>query len=273
MKPSRSVLLAAAALLVSCSSGGGDALPPVAAPTFSPAAPYDFGAPLTVALATATEGAAIRFTTDGSAPTAASDLYAQPITLTATTTVRAFATHDGMADSAEASATYVHRPVDLVLDNGSIKNALGLSPYVALMLNRFTPEPGAFPFMLRTISVLFEGPKGRPIQLVVLTDGDGDPANGATLARVHPATVLAARAWSVYELPEPVALAGPGDVLVGVVVPASTLVWLDSTSSGSRSWLGEWTTVEAPDPLAFPPNRSFNRLDSSWGNWMIRASN
>jgi Chitobiase/beta-hexosaminidase C-terminal domain len=56
---------------------------------------------------TAANGATIRYTTDGSAPTAASAAYTGPIVLTRSTTVRAIATATGMADSTETSAAYV----------------------------------------------------------------------------------------------------------------------------------------------------------------------
>ena len=55
----------------------------------------------------ATPGATIHYTTDGSTPTAASAVYAGPLTLTQSATLRALARKSGMADSAVASAAYV----------------------------------------------------------------------------------------------------------------------------------------------------------------------
>ncbi|HTJ29302.1 MAG TPA: chitobiase/beta-hexosaminidase C-terminal domain-containing protein, partial [Acidobacteriaceae bacterium] len=54
----------------------------------------------------ATSGAAIYYTTDGSAPTASSTLYSGPITVASTETVNAIATAAGYTNSAVASATY-----------------------------------------------------------------------------------------------------------------------------------------------------------------------
>jgi hypothetical protein len=77
----------------------------VAAPTFSlPSGSY--ANPINVTLASATTGATIRFTTDGSTPTASSPAYGGPIPLTAPTTLKAIALKSGMTTSAVASASY-----------------------------------------------------------------------------------------------------------------------------------------------------------------------
>ncbi len=79
-----------------------------AAPTFNPPA-GTYSAPVTVALSTATSGATIHYTIDGSVPTTASPVYAGPIPVTQTTTIRAIASASGMADSVVAAATYTIR--------------------------------------------------------------------------------------------------------------------------------------------------------------------
>jgi len=60
----------------------------------------------TVALASATAGATIRYTTNGSDPTASSPVYSAPFTLSATATVKAQAVASGMTDSAVGSASF-----------------------------------------------------------------------------------------------------------------------------------------------------------------------
>lgn len=61
---------------------------------------------LTVALES-DGGAAIHYTTDGSEPTASSPVYTAPLTLTATTAVRALAVENGALPSEPSAATYV----------------------------------------------------------------------------------------------------------------------------------------------------------------------
>src|SRR6266540_3880075 len=63
-----------------------------------------------------TEGATIYYTTDGSTPTSGSLLYPGPISVTATTTLKAIAIKSGMTDSAVATAAYVIGAVPVVDD-------------------------------------------------------------------------------------------------------------------------------------------------------------
>src|SRR5881296_432560 len=77
----------------------------VATPTISPAA-GTYTRAHTVTLSDATSGATIYYTTDGSTPTTASTRYTGPIAVTQTTTLKAMAAANGMADSDVASATY-----------------------------------------------------------------------------------------------------------------------------------------------------------------------
>jgi hypothetical protein len=77
----------------------------VAAPTFSHAA-GSYGSPIQLTLASSTVGATLRFTTDGSLPSASSPAYGGPIPLTAATTVRAIALKSGMSASNVSQASY-----------------------------------------------------------------------------------------------------------------------------------------------------------------------
>ncbi|MEJ7644963.1 MAG: chitobiase/beta-hexosaminidase C-terminal domain-containing protein [Chryseolinea sp.] len=78
----------------------------VATPTFTPG-PGTYNSTQSVTILTATSGASIRYTTDGSTPTIASTLYTAPITVSATTTLRAIGIKTGLANSAVASSAYV----------------------------------------------------------------------------------------------------------------------------------------------------------------------
>ena len=79
-------------------------LPQVAAPIFSPA-PGTFNDPQLVTIATATAGATIRYTTDGSDP-AQGAVYSEPVPVTTTTLLRAVGVAEGSLDSPVTSGTY-----------------------------------------------------------------------------------------------------------------------------------------------------------------------
>src|SRR5207247_1039462 len=78
---------------------------PAAPPTFNPAGGTFVGS-VAVTLSTATSGATIYYTTDGSPITTASSAYTGPVPLTTTTTLRAMAAASGMSNSSVTSATY-----------------------------------------------------------------------------------------------------------------------------------------------------------------------
>jgi kumamolisin len=79
---------------------------PVGTPAFSPI-PGTYIPAQTVTIGTATSGASIRYTTDGSTPSeTAGTLYSGPITVSATTTINAIAYASGVPDSAVSTATF-----------------------------------------------------------------------------------------------------------------------------------------------------------------------
>lgn len=79
------------------STGGGGSNPStLAAPTISGNTPFTESTQVTI---TAADGATIKYTTDGSNPSSASSTYSAPLTLTATTTVKAIAIKDGVTSS------------------------------------------------------------------------------------------------------------------------------------------------------------------------------
>lgn len=86
--------------------------PTVATPVFTPLA-GTYADSVSVCIACATDGAEIRYTTDGTEPTEASTLYTAPILLTATTTVKAkaFKTAWFASETAMAAYTVVFEPV------------------------------------------------------------------------------------------------------------------------------------------------------------------
>lgn len=80
------------------------------APVFSPAG-GNYSTAQNVTISCTTAGATIRYTTDGSTPTNTSTVYTGPIKVSENTTIKAYASGSGMADSAVSSATYTIAPV------------------------------------------------------------------------------------------------------------------------------------------------------------------
>ena len=72
---------------------------------FAPAAGTVTG-PTTVTISTASPGASIRYTVDGSTPTAASPIYTAPVSVNTTLTLRAVASRVGWSDSTIRTGTY-----------------------------------------------------------------------------------------------------------------------------------------------------------------------
>ena len=83
-------------------SGSGSVTQSVSAPTFSGNTQFTESTQVSIS---GPAGAEIRYTTNGSTPTAQSTLYSGPLTLTETTTVKAIAIKDGQS-SAVTSRTY-----------------------------------------------------------------------------------------------------------------------------------------------------------------------
>ena len=93
-------------IAVKCYTGFGVTKRTVATPVASPAA-GTFSGSTSVTLTTATQGADIYYTVDGSTPTAETGTkYIQAIALSATTTIKAIAVKTGEYDSAVFSGTY-----------------------------------------------------------------------------------------------------------------------------------------------------------------------
>nr|MCR5038117.1 chitobiase/beta-hexosaminidase C-terminal domain-containing protein [Bacteroidales bacterium] len=85
--------------------GGDPPTPTIATPTFTPAAGTYYEAQ-TVSIECGTAGASIYYTLDGTDPDENSTLYSTPLTLDATTTVKAIAIMEGYNNSNIAEATY-----------------------------------------------------------------------------------------------------------------------------------------------------------------------
>ena len=90
----------------------------VASPTANPTSgEIESGAKIT--LSTATAGATIHYTTNGSAPTTSSTAYSSPITVTSATTIKAIAAKSGMTNSPVATYNYTIK-AEVTPDDGSV---------------------------------------------------------------------------------------------------------------------------------------------------------
>jgi hypothetical protein len=115
--------------------------PATATPSFSPpAGTYAVAQAVTVSDATA--GAIVYYTTDGTAPTTSSKVYAGTIKVTSTETLRAIASASGNSTSAVASATYT---ID------------GLAPSFNITGTAVSLSPGAETGNASTISITPSG--------------------------------------------------------------------------------------------------------------------
>jgi hypothetical protein len=65
-----------------------------------------YSSSITVQILCSTSGAAIYYTTDGAAPTASSNLYSSPLAISSSTTLKAIAIKENMANSEVGSASY-----------------------------------------------------------------------------------------------------------------------------------------------------------------------
>jgi hypothetical protein len=84
----------------------GASQPQVEMPAFSPGA-GTYSSTQSVTISSSTNGASIRYTTDGSTPTSSSGtVYSGPVTVSSTSTLKAIAYKSGMTDSAVATAAY-----------------------------------------------------------------------------------------------------------------------------------------------------------------------
>ena len=87
-------------------TNGSGGTPTAGTPTFSPAA-GSYSSGQTVTISSATAGATIHYTTDGSTPTTSSPKYAGPVTVSSNETLQAIAAESGYTTSSVGSASYV----------------------------------------------------------------------------------------------------------------------------------------------------------------------
>ena len=177
----------------------------------------------------------------------------------------------------------VNADVELVLDDGSAEDSIGLTAGGAFVwFNRFTPNPAALPFYLDEVLTIFNNTVaiGDEMQLVVYSDADGDPTNGAAYlgGETFPVANNDFVSWNSFALSDPILIEDPGDVLIGFVNRSGAAGYndfpaaVDMDSSAGRSWVA----LYSGDPPAEPPLPSDGEMAviddlGLPGNWTIRG--
>ena len=96
----------------------------VAQPVITPdVTEHTVGDEIEVEITTATDGATIYYTLDGTDPTTDSNKYNEAFTISATTTVKAFAVKDGCTNSAIATKTFTFKNL-ITLENASVADVI-----------------------------------------------------------------------------------------------------------------------------------------------------
>ncbi len=160
-------------------------------------------------------------------------------------------------------------------------------------LNRFTPAPTDFPITIRSITTLIDmqvagNDEGDRIPVHVYQDDDSDPSNGATLVGSYIDFALPAPGpvpvFTTIELPTPIVVDGPGDVLIALsnmrtARNATRSMTADVGPFKGRSWIGSLYDAPAGAVPGLGESDVGLRLANQpgWGgsvqgNWIIRAS-
>ena len=122
--------------------------PVVATPTFTPGG-GGYASAQAVTITSATPGAAIYYTMDGSTPTTGSSVYTAPISVTASETVQAIATAAGYQQSAVGSASYAISGGNLTITTTSLlPNAIEKNAYS----EKLTASGGVPPYIWTLVS-------------------------------------------------------------------------------------------------------------------------
>src|SRR5690606_26102168 len=103
--------------------------------------------------------------------------------------------------------------VELILDDGTVDNGIGIGGDLEFIwVNRFTPDPGVFPFNLDQVQIYFDSEGlcvvGDEIIIVVYenTTGNTNPAVGSNWLYSYPNTIKALNVWNIYDLSAPLEL-------------------------------------------------------------------
>ena len=190
----------------------------VATPSYSPAG-GTYTSARTVTITSATSGAAIRYTTDGSTPSATSPVYTGPVTIDTTTTLKAVGLKASWSDSVAQSSTYT-------MNFGS------------LAAPAMSPTAGTYE---RQVSVTLTGSPGATIRYTT----NGSTPTGTSPVFAAPLLIEATATVKAKAFHPDYATSGETAQAYTISVPAPVL----SLASGPYN-PGTHVTITSPDPAA-----------------------
>ena len=216
-------------------------LPAAAAPAFSPPGGTYTGAQ-TVTISTATPGATIYYTTNGTTPTTSSSVYSGPITVSTSETLEAIAVATGYTQSTVATATYTINSGGgtVAFYPGTLSYLSQSSPYPSLL------EPQGV-VVTKSGSDLFVADEGGK------EVGDTDTFNGAVWDYPQPSGTPTKIGGSTFVAPSALALDASGDLYIADY----NLGAVYTAPAANRSSVTQLTisgvTLYHPISLAFDP--------------------
>jgi hypothetical protein len=238
-------------------------LPAAVAPAFSPASGTYTGAQ-TVAISTATPGATIYYTTDGTTPTTSSSVYSGPITVSSSETLEAIAVATGYAQSAVATGIYTINSgggATLAFYPGTLSYLSQSSPYPSLL------EPQAVVVTGSGSDLFIADEGGKQV-------GNTDTFNGAVWDYPQPSGTPTKIGGSTFVAPSALALNASGDLYIadynlGAVYTAPAA----NRSSVTQLTISGGVTLYHPIALAFDPSGNLYIGDTGPDGTSVTATN
>ena len=245
------------------------AIPTVATPTLTPGT-GTYPDSVVVTMACTTADAQIRYTTDGSEPTAAATLYAAPITLTANTTIKAkaFKTNWTTSETVNATYTIAHEAALAVTPNALTFNSNTLTGTINIT-SAFLTSPIAVTcddthFTLSATSIPASNSSA---QITVTFDGT-EPATG-TVTFTSDTLTAQVSLTATATLPAPVITPATGtiDTMVTVTMTCTNGADIHYTTDGSTPTAAD-ALYTAPIVLNTPGTHTVNAIavKSGWDN-------
>ena len=246
------------------------AIPTVATPTLTPGT-GTYADSVVVTMACATADAQIRYTTNGTEPTAAATLYTAPITLTANTTLKAKAFKANWTTSEMVTATYTiaHEPALAVTPGALSFNSTTLTGVIdvtsAFLSNPIAVTCSDAHFTLSTASI----PATNTSAQVTVTFDGTEPATG-TVTFTSDTLTAQVSLTATATLPTPVITpaTGASDTMIAVTMScANSNAGIYYTTDGTAPTAAA-TLYTAPVVLNTPGTYTVNAIAilNGWDN-------